>query len=117
MKNIVIKNIDKILGSKIEDRILYKITDYKNSLNEEAYVFHFMELTRGGMGNGWNKEQNVHLVRIPKYNTDRYELFVMGLAGGTVIELELKDIQNYHKVISAISISLGKAHSWWRGQR
>jgi hypothetical protein len=116
MKNIVIKNIDKIIGSKIEDRILYKITDYKNSLNEEAYVFHFLQLN-GGQGNGWNKEQNVHLVRIPKYNTDRYELFVMGLASGTVIELELKDIQNYQKVISAISISLGKAHSWWRGQR
>jgi hypothetical protein len=117
MKNITIKNIDKLVGTKIEDRILYKITDYKNSLNEDAYVFHFLELNSGGMCNGWNKEQHVHLVRIPKYNTDRYELFVMGLHGGTVIELELKDIQNYQKVISAISISLGKAHSWWKGYK
>ena len=115
MKNITINNIDKILGNKIEDRILYKITDYKNSLNEEAYVFHFMEIP-GINNSGWNKEQLVHLVRTPKYNTNKYELFVMGLAGTSVVELELKDIKDLQKIITALSITLGKAHNWWRGR-
>lgn len=115
MKNITIKNIDKILGNKIEDRILYKITDYKNSLNEEAYVFHFMEIP-GINISGWNKEQLVHLVRMPKYNTNKYELFVMGLAGTSVVELELKDIKDLQKIITALSITLGKAHNWWIGK-
>lgn len=117
MKNITIKNIDKIVGTKIEDRILYKITNHTNSLGEDSYVFHFLELNSGGMGNGWNKEQQVHLMRIPKSGWDIYELFVMGLAGATAVELELKDIQNYQKVISAISISLGTARGWWKGRK
>ena len=115
MKNITISNIDKLLGKKIEDRILYKITEHTNTLNESSYVFHFMELTSGGIGNGWNKEQQVHLMRVPTSGWDTYELFVMGLASGTLVELELKDIQNYQKVVSSISISLGKAHRWWAG--
>ena len=117
MKNITIKNIDKLVGNKIEDRILYKITEHTNTLNEDSYVFHFLELNSGGIGNGWNKEQQVHLMRVPQSGWSTYELFVMGLASGTVVELELKDIQNYQKVVSAISISLGKARGWWRGQK
>ena len=116
MEKITIKNIDKIVGTRIGARILYKITEHSNTLSEPSYVFHFLQLN-GGQGNGWNKEQQVHLKRIPNYNTDKYELFVMGLHSGTVIELELKDIQNYQKVISAIYISLGTAHNWWRGQK
>lgn len=112
MNNITIKNIDKILGNKIEDRILYKITDHKNSLGDEAYVFHFMQMI-GINNSGWNKEQLVHLVRTPKYNTNKYELFVMGLAGTSVVELELKDIKDLQKIITALGITLGKAHNWW----
>ena len=117
MEKITIKNIDKVVGTKIEDRILYKITEHNNTLSEPSYIFHFLELNSGGMGNGWNKEQHVHLMRVPKSGWDIYELFVMGLASGTVVELELKDIQNYQKVISAISISLGKARGWWSGRK
>lgn len=117
MEKITIKNIDKIVGTKIEDRILYKITEHTNTLNEDSYIFHFLELNSGGIGNGWNKEQHVHLMRVPKSGWDIYELFVMGLAAGTVVDLELKDIQNYQKVVSAISISLGKAHIFWFGRK
>lgn len=110
MEKLTIQNIDKLLGNIIEDRTLYKITDYNNSLSEPAYVFKFKEKLNG---KHWNKEQSVHLMRIPKYNTNKYELFVMGLHVGTCIELELKDIQNIQHFNKCIGKVLKTARDWW----
>lgn len=110
MEKITIKNIDKILGATIKGRILYKVTDNTNPIGEDAYVFKFKEQNDG---NGWNKVQNVHLVRVPKYNTNKYELFVMGLHGCTCIELELKDITDIARIKYSIYKVLDTAHNWW----
>ena len=110
MEKITIQNIGKLLGNIIEDRILYKITDYKNSLDEPSYVFKFKEKLDG---KNWNKEQHVHLMRIQKYGTTGYELFVMGLHGSTCIEVEIKDIENIQHFNKCIGKVLETAHKWW----
>lgn len=110
MDKLIIQNIGKVLGDKIKGRTLYKVTTFNNTLNEPAYVFKFKEQLDG---QGWNKEQKVHLMRVPKYNTNKYELFVMGLHGRTCIELDINDIKDIANVRYLIHKVLDTAHDWW----
>ena len=112
MNKLIIQNIGKVLGDEIKGRTLYKVTNFTNTLKEPAYVFKFQKQLDG---KGWNKEQCVHLTRIPKYNTNKYELFVMGLHNATCIEIEIKDIKDIANIRYLIHKVLDTAHNWWIG--
>lgn len=112
MNKLIIQNIGKVLGDEIKGRTLYKVTNFTNTLGEPAYVFKFKKIEGTS---GWCKEQKVHLVRVPKYNTNKYELFVMGLHVSTCIEVEIKDIKDIANVRYLIHKVLDTAHNWWIG--
>jgi len=90
-------------------RDIYHVTTHTNKVGQESYVFEF-DLIDSGDG-GWNKPQDVHLVR-NEYN-GTYGLFTMGLQLATERRLILAEIQHFTSLLVEISEVLRKTKTWW----
>jgi len=106
---LTIKNIDKIINMMCFGRDIYHVTTTKNKIGEEAYVFEF-DLIDSGHG-GWNKQQEVHLVR-NEYN-GTYRLFTMGLQVATERKVVLSEIKCLTSLLVEISEVLRTTKHWW----
>ena len=106
---LTIKNIDRIRNMKCYGREIYHIRNHKNTVGQESYVFEF-DLIDSGDG-GWNKPQDVHLVR-DEYN-GTYGLFCMGLQVATERRIEMSKIKDFPDLLVEISLVLKKAKDWW----
>ena len=106
---LTIKNIDKVINMKCYGREIYHIRNHKNTTGEESYVFEF-DLIDSGDG-GWNKPQDVHLVR-NEYN-GTYGLFTMGLQVATERRVVLSEVKCLTSLLVEISEVLRKTKQWW----
>ena len=106
---LTIKNIDKVINMTCYGRDIYHVTTHTNKVGQESYVFEF-DLINSGDG-GWNKPQDVHLVR-NEYN-GTYGLFTMGLQLATERRLILAEIQHFTSLLVEISEVLRKTKTWW----
>ena len=106
---LTIKNIDKVINMTCYGRDVYHVTTHTNKVGQESYVFEF-DLIDSGDG-GWNKPQDVHLVR-NEYN-GTYGLFTMGLQLATERRLILAEIQHFTSLLVEISEVLRKTKTWW----
>jgi len=105
---LTIKNIDKAIGMTCYGRSIYHISRHKNALSEGAYVFEFDAILDG---NGYNKPQEVHLIRNEKNGT--YRLFCMGLQMRTERKVHLSEVKCLTSLLVEISEVLAKAKYWW----
>jgi len=106
---LTIKNIDKVINMKCYGREIYHIRNHKNTVGQESYVFEF-DLIDSGDG-GWNKPQDVHLVR-NEYN-GTYGLFTMGLQVATERRVVLSEVKCLTSLLVEISEVLRKTKQWW----
>ena len=106
---LTIKNIDRIRNMKCYGREIYHVREDKNKVGQESYVFEF-DLIDSGHG-GWNKPQEVHLVRNECNGT--YGLFTMGLQVATERRVEISKIKDFPDLLVEISLVLKKAKDWW----
>ena len=106
---LIIKNIDKVINMTCYGREIYHIRNHKNTLGQESYVFEF-DLIDSGDG-GWNKPQDVHLVR-DEYN-GTYGLFTMGLQVATERRVVLSEVKCLTSLLVEISEVLRKTKYWW----
>jgi len=106
---LTIKNIDKVINMTCYGRDIYHVHTETNKANEQSYVFEF-DLIDSGDG-GWNKPQDVHLVR-NEYN-GTYGLFTMGLQVATERRIVLSEIKCLTSLLVEISEVLRKTKTWW----
>jgi hypothetical protein len=106
---LTIKNIDKVINMTCYGREIYHVSNHKNTIGDEAYVFEF-DLHGSGFG-GWNKPQEVHLVR-NEYN-GTYGLFTMGLQVATERRVVLSEVKCLTSLLVEISEVLRKTKQWW----
>ena len=106
---LTIKNIDKVINMTCYGRDIYHVTTHTNKVGQESYVFEF-DLIDSGDG-GWNKPQDVHLVR-NEYN-GTYGLFTMGLQVATERRIVLSEIKCLTSLLVEISEVLRKTKTWW----
>jgi hypothetical protein len=106
---LTIKNIDKVINMTCYDREVYHISNHRNTIGEESYVFEF-DLHDSGEG-GWNRQQEVHLVR-NEYN-GTYGLFTMGLQVATERRVVLSEIKCLTSLLVEISEVLRTTKNWW----
>ena len=106
---LTIKNIDKVINMTCYGREIYHIRNHKNTVGQESYVFEF-DLIDSGDG-GWNKPQDVHLVR-DEYN-GTYGLFTMGLQVATERRVVLSEVKCLTSLLVEISEVLRKTKYWW----
>ena len=106
---LTIKNIDKVINMKCYGREIYHVNNHTDITGRESYVFEF-DLIDSGDG-GWNKPQDVHLVR-DEYN-GTYGLFCMGLQVATERRIEMSKIKDFPDLLVEISLVLKKAKDWW----
>ena len=107
---LTIKNIDKVINMTCYGRQIYHINTHKNTIGEESYVFEF-DLIDSGDG-GWNKPQDVHLVR-NEYN-GTYGLFTMGLQVATERRVSLLEVKCLTTLLVEISEVLKTTKKWWK---
>ena len=105
---LTIKNIDKIINMTCYGRPIYHVSLYTNALNERAYVFEFNAINDG---TGYNKQQEVHLIRNEDNGT--YRLFCMGLQLGTERKVHLSEVKCMTSLLVEISEVLQKTKYWW----
>jgi hypothetical protein len=106
---LTIKNIDKVINRTCYGREIYHVSTTTNKIGEQAYVFEF-DLIDSGQG-GWNKPQEVHLIR--NENNGTYRLFTMGLQLATERKLILAEIQHFTSLLVEISEVLRTTKYWW----
>jgi len=106
---LTIKNIDKVINMTCYGRDIYHVTTHTNKVGQESYVFEF-DLIDSGDG-GWNKPQDVHLVR-NEYN-GTYGLFTMGLQLATERRIEISEVKCLTSLLVEISEVLRKTKYWW----
>ena len=106
---LTIKNIDKVINMTCYGRDIYHVTTHTNKVGQESYVFEF-DLIDSGDG-GWNKPQDVHLVR-NEYN-GTYGLFCMGLQVATERRIEISEVKCLTSLLVEISEVLRKTKYWW----
>jgi len=105
---LTIKNIDKIINMTCYGRKIYHVNIYTNALGEKSYVFEFDAILDG---NGYNKQQEVHLIRNKKNGT--YRLFCMGLQLGTERKIVLSEVKCLTSLLVEISEVLRTTKHWW----
>lgn len=105
---ITIKNIDKIINMTCYGRPIYHVSSYTNKLSESAYVFEFDAILDG---KGYNKPQEVHLIRNEKNGT--YRLFCMGLQLVTERKVDLTEVKCLTSLLVEISEVLKKTKYFW----
>ena len=106
---ITIKNVDSIIGMMAYGRDLVAINEHINSCNEHSYIFVFGQ---DADGLGWNKQQNIHLMRDADSN-GKYQLFIMGLGNHTQVTLSKAQIYSKAGLIQEMCKCLEKAKVWW----
>jgi len=109
---LTIKNIDKIINMMCYGRDIYHVRNFKNKTGEESYVFEFDAIEDGQVPKGWNREQQVHLMR----NADAdgyYKLFLMGLEMATKLKVKEGRIKDKQTLILDISQVLSNGKDWW----
>lgn len=112
---LTIQNVDTLIGKMCYGREIYHISNNVNTLNECAYVFEFDAIEDGNIPKGYNKIQQVHLMRHTDTNGD-YKLFLMGLGMVTERWISKKDLKDKHKLLVEISICLSYAKHWWNNK-
>jgi hypothetical protein len=110
---LTIKNIDKVINMMCYGREIYHVSTTTNKIGEQAYVFEF-DLIDSGQG-GWNKPQEVHLIR--NENNGTYRLFTMGLQLATERKLILAEIQHFTSLLVEISEVLRETKYWWENSK
>ena len=106
---LTIKNIDKVINMTCYGREIYHVNNHTDTTGRESYVFEF-DLIDSGDG-GWNKPQDVHLVR-DEYN-GTYGLFTMGLQVATERRVVLSEVKCLTSLLVEISEVLRKTKQWW----
>jgi len=109
---LTIKNIDKVINMMCYGRDIYHVSTTTNKVNEQAYVFEFDAIQDGQVPKGYNKSQEVHLVRHADAD-GQYRLFLMGLQMTTQIKVNQFTINNKQQLILKISSVLAQAETWW----
>ena len=111
---ITIKTIQELVGLNISDgygtnRMIQRVTEDKNTLDQPLYVFHFPAILSG------ERENEKFEVRLLRKDTDGkgYQLFVMGLHGRTVTYLTLADIKHKGVLLNKIDKVVEAAKTWW----
>ena len=107
---LTIKGILKLQNVKCQDRQVWIVTENTNETGQPYYSFRFKAIENG---KGYNKETEVRLFRNIHEGRGAYELFVMGLAAGTRVWVEPKDLKSMDTLTYLISKSLSKAKYWW----
>jgi hypothetical protein len=106
---LTIKNIDKVINMTCYGRQIYHVREHINSVGQGEYIFEF-DLHDSGDG-GWNKPQEVHLVR-NEYN-GTYGLFTMGLQVATERRVSLSEVKCLTSLLVEISKVLKTTKQWW----
>jgi hypothetical protein len=109
---LTIKNIDKVIGMMCYGRDIYHKSNHTNAMGDQSYVFEFDAIQDGQVPKGYNKAQEVHLIR----NADEdgcYTLFVMGIALATETKVNEDTIRNKQQLLVEISCCLSNAKQWW----
>ena len=109
---LTIKNIDKAIGMMCYGRDIYHVSHHTNAMGEQSYVFEFDAIQDGQVPKGYNKPQEVHLIR----HTDKdgcYKVFVMGLERATHDRVTDYNIIDKHALWVTISSCLERAKIWW----
>jgi hypothetical protein len=109
---LTIKNIDKVINMMCYGRDIYHVSTTTNKVNEGAYVFEFDAIQDGQVPKGFNKPQEVHLVRHADEDGN-YRLFLMGLQLATEIRVNQYMIKDKQQLILKISSVLAQAETWW----
>lgn len=108
---LTIKNIDKVINMKCYDREVYHISSHRNTIGEESYVFEFDAIEDGQVPKGYNRPQEIHLVR-NEYN-GTYRLFTMGLQVATERRVSLSEVKCLTSLLVEISKVLKTTKQWW----
>ena len=106
---LTIKNIDRAINMTCYGRQIYHVREHVNSVGQGEYIFEF-DLHDSGDG-GWNRQQEVHLVR-NEYN-GTYGLFTMGLQVATERRVVLSEVKCLTSLLVEISEVLRKTKQWW----
>ena len=109
---LTIKNIDKVINMMCYGRDIYHVRTTTNKVNEQSYVFEFDAIQDGQVPKGFNKSQEVHLVRHADEDGN-YRLFLMGLQMTTQIKINQYTIKDKQQLILKISSVLAQAERWW----
>jgi len=107
-----IKNIDKVINMTCYGRPIYHISNFRNKQGEESYVFEFDAIEDGQVPTGYNKPQQIHLVR-NEYD-GAYRLFTMGLQMATEKKVVLSEIKSMTSLLVEISEVLRTTKNWWQ---
>ena len=107
-----IKNIDKVINMTCYGRQIYNISTHRNKTGEESYVFEFDAIEDGQVPTGYNKPQQIHLVR-NEYD-GAYRLFTMGLQMATEKKVVLSEIKSMTSLLVEISEVLRTTKNWWQ---
>jgi hypothetical protein len=108
---LVIEGIHKLKGATIYGRLVSNVTVIKNKCNESFY-----SITFSAIGNGleWNKEFEVRLAKEESVGlSNHYDLFVMGLAVVTEIQITKEDMRSAPRLASNIAKVMATAKHWW----
>lgn len=109
---LTIENIDKVINMMCYGRDIYHVTTTTNKVNEQSYVFEFDAIQNGQVPKGFNKSQEVHLVRHADEDGN-YRLFLMGLQMATEIKVNQYTIKDKQQLILKISSVLAQSERWW----
>lgn len=109
---LTIKNIDKVIGMMCFGRDIYHISNHRNTIGEESYVFEFDAIEDGQFPNGFNKPQEIHLMRDADAD-GCYKVFVMGLQLATEDRVTDYNIKDKHGLLVTMSCCLSAAKTWW----
>ena len=109
---LTIKNIDKVIGMMCFGRDIYHVRNHRNVVGEESYVFEFDAIEDGQVPKGYNKPQEIHLVR-NEYD-GAYRLFTMGLQMATEKKVVLSEIKSMTSLLVEISEVLRTTKNWWQ---
>jgi hypothetical protein len=109
---LTIKNIDKVINMMCYGRDIYHVSTTTNKVNEQAYVFEFDAIQDGQVPKGYNKSQEVHLVRHADADGN-YRLFLMGLQLGTERKVVLSEVKCLTSLLVEISEVLRTTKDWW----
>jgi len=106
---LTIKNIDKAINMTCYGREIYHVNHHTSAIGENSYVFEF-DLIDSGDG-GWNKPQEVHLIRNEDKGT--YRLFTMGLQLATEKKVDISEIKCLTSLLVEISEVLRRTKYFW----
>ena len=108
---LTIKNIDRAINMTCYGRQIYHVREHINSVRQGEYIFEFDAIEDGQVPKGYNKPQEIHLVR-NEYN-GTYRLFTMGLQVATERRVSLSEVKCLTSLLVEISKVLKTTKQWW----